>query len=57
MNIQTFIVGFLFVSILIVSLLIVLVFAVGMLRLIIASVFEFDFVEAYKKRKGGKNES
>ena len=51
MNIQTIIVDILMLLILITALMIVLVGCVGVLRVFIASVFEYDFIKAFKNKK------
>lgn len=52
MMIQTIIISILSILIIIVAFMIVLVGSIGILRIVVASVFEFDFVKAYKNRKG-----
>lgn len=49
-NIQTIIVDILMLLILIIALTIVLVGCIGVLRVFIVSVFEYDFIKALKKR-------
>ena len=51
MNIQTIIVDILMLLILITALMIVLVGCIGVLRVFIASVFEFDFIKWWNARK------
>lgn len=51
MNIQTLIIGILACILLFLTFLIVDVIFVGILRIVIISVFEFDFVKAYKEMK------
>ena len=50
-NIQTIIVDILMLLILIIALSIVLVGCIGVLRVFIASVFEWDFIKAFKNKK------
>lgn len=52
MTIQTIIISILSILIIIVAFLIVLVGSIGILRVVVVSVFEFDFVKWYQKRKG-----
>lgn len=51
MNIQTLVFGILACTVLFLSFLIIIVVFVGILRVMVISVFEVDFVKAYKNRK------
>lgn len=55
MTIQTIIISILSILIIIVAFMIVLVGSIGVLRVVIMSVFEFDFVKWYKTRKKSKS--
>ena len=52
MNLQTTLFMVLSCLILFLAMLVVIVVFVGILRIAIISVFDFDFVESYKNRKG-----
>lgn len=49
--IQTFIISILSILIIIVAFMIVLVGSIGILRIVVASVFEFDFVKWMKMKE------
>ena len=51
MTIQTIIISILSILIIIVAFMIVLVGSIGILRIVTISVFEFDFVKWFKKRR------
>ena len=54
MNFQTLIFSILACLVLFLAMLVIIVVFVGILRIAIISVFEYDFVQAYKNRKALK---
>ena len=57
MNVQTIIVSILSILIIIVAFTIVLVGSIGILRVVVMSVFEFDFIKWFKTiKKKEKND-
>lgn len=52
--IQTFVISILSILIIIVAFLIVLVGSIGILRIVVVSVFEFDFIKWIKTKKKPK---